>query len=297
MKIYKIRSDYDCLVKSKDSDIILDSNSQIVFDTPEQVLVYPLSLDALTFPFVIDLASEKKSPFFQRFNLKDCDLIYIFSRTYIKNEIIENLTLNQNECQVFVSQSSITFQTKKYRKTFCLSENFENYNIETKDDLVLLKLTGKAEYLWAFNADTGSLNYLQGEKIEKIDNNIFVTNSLNKISYHSIYQTYEISNNQILKKSENLKSNFEDSIIRNPNLIPFAFLEAVEIEDLNLARRYLCEKLAKEASNEHLQKFFGRFTKIMPLDDGKIGLVEKEKLKIITFTIKDNQIIDINLES
>lgn len=296
MKKYILRSEYDCLVKSETEEFLLDVNSQIVFEKPEKVLIYPLKTNKYCYPFSIDLENKLDSTLFSCHLFEDFVLIYISNPPYIKNEFIETIKLNKLECKVFISQETVSFQTENIKKTFNLDSNFETYSIITFDNLIMIKLVGEIEQLWIFNINNLSLKKLAGNKIEIVNHEIFVNKSIISINQHQLYEVYEIKENEIIKKSENIKSNLFDSKLRNPRVIPYAFLEAIQLKDYNLARTFLTENLSQTATNQHLDNYFKEIKKILPLNNNLIATLTSSGLQVYNFTLDNNLVSEIDLK-
>lgn len=297
MKNYIVRSEYDCLVKSSSGEELLDQNSQIVFDKPEKILIYPLKNSKNCFPFTIDFDGKHSSSLYRHFSLDDFDLFYISALPYIKKEIIETITTNNKTCKIYISEQEISFETDKIKKSFELQISFDTYSIDTSTNLILLKLSGKEEYLWVFNIETTDLRVLSGSKIEKINSEIFVSKTINSICKHDLYEVYELKDGNLIKNSEKLKSNFLENSIKNPNVIPYAFLEAVKLNDFDLARSYLTDSLSKSATNEHLKSYFKNIQKILPLKETLLGTISSEGFYVYTFVIKNGRIEEIGSKS
>ena len=296
MKNYKIRSDYDCLVKYEDGESFLDINTELNFSTPEKLLIYPLSqTNKNSFPFVVNLDSCESSRFFKIFKLKEFDLIYISAMPYVQNEIIETIVAKDNECKVYISEDYIAFEIDNQKKTIPLTKSFDDYSIKTIGNLLFLHLISKEETMWVFNLNNKSLRQFEGKKIELFENHLSVAKDVKDIANHVIYQTFEINNDEIITKKDSLKYNLQEPVIvTNPSIIPIAFLEAVKIEDFDLARRYLDNDLAKVTSDEHLKNYFKNIIKIIPFNNGLIGVMTQDDFKLFNFEIKNAKIVEIN---
>lgn len=296
MKKIKIRSDYDCLIKHEEGETFLDGNSEICFDKPEKILVYPLSQkNKNTFPFAIDLESPENTRFFSFYSLKEFNLIYISSSLYIQNEITEIITTNKKECKVKLSEDYISFDCDNQKKTVFLNQAFSDYSIKTLQNLLFLHLISENELMFVFNLNDKTLKEFSGKKIELFENHLSVAKEVNDIANHVIFQTFEIKDDKIILQKDTLKYNFEKPVlITNPLVVPIAFLEAIKLEDFDLAKHYLCEGLKTTTSENHLKKYFGEFLKIIPIEDYVIGIITPENLKVFEFKIENGLIVDIN---
>jgi len=296
MKVYKIRSDYDCLIKHEGGECFLDINSQLVFDRPEKILVYPLSqLNKNSFPFIINLDSCEDSRFFRCFKLKKYDFIYISSMPYVQNEIIESIAVGEKECKIHITEDFVAFEMENQKKTIPLTRYFDDYSIKVIKNFVFLHLVSENEILWALHLENKTLKQFVGKKIELFDNHLTVVKEVNDIANHVIYQTFEIKDDDIVVKQDSLKYSFEEpTLVSNPAVIPIAFLEAIKIEDFNLAKTYLEKNLAESTSENHLKNYFKSITKIIPLEENSIGIITDNNLRIFSFEIQNSKITEIN---
>ena len=295
MKFFKVRTDYDCLVKNKDGENLLDANSELLFESPEKLLIYPLShVNKNCYPFVLDLSGEEKSRFYKKFELKGYDLFYISNLPFVNNEIIEKVTINQKEFKVILNEGYLKIETDKMAKTLPLNNLFDDFEIQTIENFVLIHLISEKECLCIFNAENDNINFFEGNKIEIFEKRISITRELNDIARHIIFESYEIKNSIIEKVDSGLKHSFEfENIIKNPNLVPLAFLEAIKYEDFELAKFYLNDKLSSTPNNQ-FKEYFKTFSKIIPLEKLTYGLVSGDKLKVFHFQMENNKIAEIS---
>ena len=295
MKNFVVRSEYNCLIKHESGESFLDENSQLIFDSPEKLLVYPLSkTNKNSYPFVLDLGGTESSRFFKRFELREFDLFFISSLPYVKNEIIEKVKIDQIEKKILISEDNLCFETENLKKTIPLTKNFDDYYIKTSGNLILLHLISETENLWIYNVKDSSLRHFEGKKIEILDERIIVTRELNDIAHHVLFENYELKDDLVQKVDSGLKHSFESEVsVKNPKVIPIAFLEAVKYEDFELARTYLNENLSS-VSNDHFKQYFKEFSKIIPLENNSFGLISHNSLKRFKFTLQNGKISEIS---
>ena len=297
MKSYELRSEYDCLVKNSNTESFLDSNSSLSFDEPEKLLIYPINSNKYSYPFSLLLDEEEKNPFFKSFVYKNKKYIYLTTLPTIKNEIIEELNIDNKIYKISISEDYLCFSTNGSKKTIKLLNKFDSYLLHHENKYIILHLIGKVEDMWLYNFEKNQLHHLSGKKIEKIENQILISKEVHDIANHELYETYEIGESDLIKRSSKIKY-FENSpqIMRNERVIPIAFLEAIQIEDFELAREYLSPELKENSSIEHFKKYFGNILNIIPLEDFVFAVITPEKTNILKFNIKDSYISDISLE-
>ena len=297
MKNYKIRTEYDCLVKHKDGETFLDVNSEISFDSPQKVLVYPLRRTSkVSYPFSIDLDDSSENRFFRRFSFEQTQYVYINALPFFKNEVIEKITVGQDMCNVRINEEQICFETENYRKSLLLENLYSSYNIYSEKGLVFLHLIGNEELLLIFSIKNHSLKIVSGTKIEKIENQILCSKEVNDFANRQVYEYYEISEDEIRQKNIKIKYNLQEpNLTVNPNIIPMAFLEAIKIEDYEVAKKYLCDELRNNTTDEHFKKYFGNFSSFLNLKNSTLAIINSEKILICQFVIIESKIQEINL--
>lgn len=297
MKNYKIRTEYDCLVKHKDGETFLDVNSEISFDSPQKVLVYPLRRTSkVSYPFSIDLDDSSENRFFRRFSFEQTQYIYINALPFFKNEVIEKITVGQDLCNVRINEEQICFETENYRKSLLLENLYSSYNIYSEKGLVFLHLIGNEELLLIFSIKNHSLKIVSGTKIEKIENQILCSKEVNDFANRQIYEYYEISEDEVRQKNIKIKYNLQEpNLTVNPNIIPMVFLEAIKTKDFEVAKKYLCDELRNNTTDEHLKKYFGNFSSFLNLKNSTLAIINSEKILICQFVINESKIQEINL--
>ena len=298
MKKYELRTEYECLVKHSQGESFLDLNSSLIFDAPEKIVVYPLNQSKSCFPFTISLEDNNKNRFYKTFSYDDTCYIYISNFPFVKNQIIEEITVNNKTFRIFLSENSVCFESTCSRKTLDLNSSFDSYLIQTEKHFILLHLIGKLEEMWIYNTKNNQISHLYGKKIEKIEQQILVSKEINDIANHELFETYQLSDEDCTKKHCKIK--YFDTYpqkITNDLIVPLAFLEAVKIEDFDLAKEYLSETIKEETSVQHFKKYFGRILSIIPLKDYTIAVINEEKTVILKFLIKNSLILDISIEN
>ena len=294
MKMYKVRSDYTCLVKHLEGECILDQNSCLSFEKPETLLIYPLCERNKAFlPFVLNLNENSSSSFFQHYSLKEYGLFFLTYTNYVENEIVEKIDTLSNSCKLVLSEEYISFETEGIRKTISVKNKFNNYSIKTIKDLVLVSLQSDVDELWIFDTKNTNLRHFEGKKIELLENQIVITREINDIAKHIVFESFEIENDQIVQKSFSSKLvSQEQNLVKNPKIIPIAFLESIKYRDFDLAKKYLSETL-KQSSNDALSNFFGDISKIIPLENSVVGIISNGMFKSFLFNIENGLITEI----
>ena len=154
-------------------------------------------------------------------------------------------------------------------------ENAENYidqkynkkivNLNTKtinDTLFIYCKTNTQSYVImtvSFKNNTYTTTNLEEvDLLEHENNKILTFNALFDLAKHGVTKEYSFEKNFSEKAS--LVSVY-DSLkkVTKKELIPYAFFDAVRVENYTLAREYLAESLKTKLKDEHLKHFFGDF--------------------------------------
>lgn len=292
MNKYILRSCFDCLVKVENEENLLDSNSQIVFDYPQKVLIYPLSYNKFSFPFTIDLTQSSDSEICKIFEYNGSKLFYLNSPYSITNEVVEEVSCQGKKCEISLAQGELSFKVDKLKKTLPILGSYKSYTVQTNNSFVILFFNGNEDSLYLFNVNDYSITHLEGQKIELIDNKIFVSKQANDIVSHQIYDTYEIKGDKLTK----IAGKFKVDALSRPlkeGVLPLAFVEALKIGDYLLALDYLGKNLQDSTSTEHLKTYFGEIKSFVSLEPSLIAIINNKETKIYSFTVKDNKIEEI----
>lgn len=293
MKIYELRTEIDCLIKSDDGECLLDQNQSIIFNSPQKILVYPLSRNRNQFPFFIDLNISHSGKFYSHYSIDERELFLINSLSQVRNENIEKIEIGNKTCLIKINEETISFEYDNIKKSLSLMQEFNSYSISKVDNFILLTLIGQNEEMWLYNISDNSLNHIFGNKIERIDNQIMVTYHSQGIYDNQIYKTYEIANNKLIEKKSSISHISPPVKIYSDKVIPIAFLEAVRDRDYYTAKTYLSQRLSESVTDEHLEKFFGNFDKIVPLSNSRYLIIRGDKFKVFRFVVVNNLIEDI----
>lgn len=93
--------------------------------------------------------------------------------------------------------------------------------------------------------------------------------------------------------------NNNPGIVHDKKLIPYAFLEAVQINNFNLARHYITKEMSEKLSDNNIKAFFGNFINISQdcYNDALCLIYDKQECfeaKDYIFDFEDNKISNIN---
>jgi len=217
-------------------------------------------------------------------------------------------TLFEDANQTFIIESSdLLF-------TFTLPAKLSEYEINetTIQNTRCIKLNGisaedKQYVLIVGYIDSGYEHLLDvlADKIEETTegeiNSLEIVRDLAKHGYVEKYsfdgRCFNLSDNYTVYM------NSAPEIAPNPHLIPYAFIEAVNVSNLNLARKYLDSELSSALSDQHLRTFFEDYCEVCwnAYEDRPLSLAviygEKVRVaKIYDFALDNNKITNITSE-
>jgi len=288
---YIIRSDYDCIVKNQFDEKFLDKNSELVFDKPEMLLIYPTNAKNLL-PFVLDLSSETSDKF-SAFIYESSRFYYLMNKSKIENCYIENFKYNGENYSIKLSQEKVVFISQRSEKSVYLEDVFEDYSYQILNKLLLLHLIGKTETLFCYNLENGKIKQIKGDKIEQIENQILLSKDVDNLLHQKIFETYIIKDNEIKQTAKSIK-NEEYNGFYDESLIGYVFLESVKSEDYEFAKNLLSDELKNQISTNHLRDYFGKFDKFIHLKNQDFAIFNNTSTFIYSFKIFDKKITEIS---
>lgn len=206
---------------------------------------------------IIKLSNQNYKIFF---NLPDC--IVYHPSTLLCSTIINNLSLSfwDSTTQFLIIQNENTMQ--KITINYYIKEpKFINY-------LQYYALTGKTDnldYVLIFDS-YGNILFEEAQNIIELNKeNITTLQKIKDIANHGYVSKYKI-NDGIVHTLEQYSVYLDERphIAPNNMIVALAFLEAINIKNLSLARSYLCDELSSTLTDNQLTDFFGGYTEFEP---------------------------------
>jgi len=191
-------------------------------------------------------------------------------QTHKKAVMIDNIQL-QDDIIVSIFDDGIynlEINTKNKLYKFPLSEKIFDYKFEyyIENETSFLVLEGKNIqnqcFLLVFSNFICNLEIV-ADSIEHTKTEITVLNYQNDIAKHGVVQKYKLDKNHFILSDE--YTVFLDEKPHTPKdskIIPWAFAEALNIGDINLARTFLEKGLNNTLNDELLNTFFGNYSEI-----------------------------------
>lgn len=299
MSYIHIKPTFNCLIKLSNLEKVLNKNKTYSFLCKEDVLnviVYPLYTTSSSLPFSFKF--DTSNPICQ----KNVDVIKYPNNNYlltISPFLIgaktlgiktKTLTFGLTKHTIYYSLNAPFNVKLESENTFCeysFNEVICNINFVTiaSNLLIYAKLENGLGYVFCnINFENNTYSLVSLEKIDLLENKnnfIYTYKNLNDISHHGEVCKYSIQN-QYNKVCYIVYNENSPVIIKHKELIPFAFFEAIKIENFKLARLYLTPELSNKLTNYHFKKFFGKFIKAtLPLTheeyEDEISLIYENK--------------------
>ena len=199
---------------------------------------------------------------------------------------------------------SINFTDSSLHNT-SINLNFFVKNAKINEFLQYYAVRGTVDttndYLMLINKQGKKLLEVSANKIEITDTEITTLELIKDVNGHGYVTNYLIKNNQIkLEKSYSVFINNYPKKPANIYAINWAFVEAINIGNLSLAREYLTNELNSILDDNHLINFFGNYTEMETnwISDNQMEILVisadfPRVAKIYTFELKDNKISNI----
>lgn len=294
--ILKIKTDFDCMISlnssytkklEKDSFQTLklslnDNENLTIFVEPtvkSENLILPYNVYIKNSTSSLNIESSST----EIYNYKNVYLIKL-----LKLEVVKNMKVILSEQNFSVFNTFCTNITLP-NITIPLNVLFENVTVQKSGANKILLFDEK--YAFIFN---NNFNVLFNDYYDKIDiknNEISLISNLSDIAKHSILTT--INGTNIQKKTVYQFSH--PKLTHSKKLIPIAFLQALKVDNINLAKHYLTQHLQDIATLDSLKSFFGDYKKL-ELDSENIVLFYSDKThKIFSFDFSFDKISKINV--
>ena len=182
-----------------------------------------------------------------------------------------------------------------------IEHNLEYKQLNHKDFIFLSgKTIGGRQYLMVLCNYFCNLEIV-ADKIEQTEKEITSLCYQYDIANHGVVQKFSLKEKGFALVDEyTVFAEGKPFLSTNINIIPWAFMEAVNIGDINLARQYLDADLNNILSDEHIKQYFGNYTEIVwnkyqnkPQTLCLIYSGNPRTTKVFEFQIKQNKIYNI----
>ena len=236
---------------------------------------------------------------------------------YVAPKMLSELALSRGDAAMLFSDACQTFIVEGQQDllfSFSLPQVLTGYEIteQTIQTTPLVKLTGKTEdgkqYLLVVGYVNNGYEHLidiLSDKIEFSDQGELSSLELvSDIAGHGYVEKYTFDGSSFtLQDNYTVYMDSEPHLTLTPHLMPYAFMEALNVNNLKLARHYLSSELSSALSDQHLRTFFGDYCEVCwnayserPLSLAVIYGEHVRTAKIFDFCLHGNKISNITGE-
>ncbi len=272
--MYKIFSEYDCLLKFDNKEIFLDKNEHAISNNACKIDVYPIGKSS-AYPFVIDLAKLEKSRFYRYVTYhSNCYIFFVESLPISSSNIHIFPSLNT---EVEIGKNIATFKTNSTKKS--IEFPFSLYSCKNIKNLIVCSFEGQQNLLAIFNPQSNKIKVFTGNFL--LDEN-FLT-----------IQT-EFFDSKFLFSDDGLKFDSYVSHKKIPQkLLPYQFMLSIKNENYQFAHSLLDRKCQNEISIANLKNFLPDLEFFKFVEENSCIAISQGTSKILTFTIVNDKILDI----
>lgn len=292
---YRIIPAYECLVISGQEQIFLQEGEILEFDNPVLLSIYPTQNNRINYAFNLNLASTSESVRYQVVQHDNQVDYFLTNGISCENFIIVPVTINDNICKLELSENRVTIKYKQHKKKINLASKFTKYKTGILSNCVYCLLTCTAkENLIIFDTISGKVTSLNGDEIKINTNNIVLTENIDNVARHVIQTEYVITAEGLTETSKQISYQAgRPVIVTIPQTMPYAFLEAISVQDTELAFSYLDISMKRKVDSQHLLAYFGQIQNFHAIDTKTYLVNTTESKKIYKFITNDNKITEI----
>ncbi|MBQ3048143.1 MAG: hypothetical protein IJD48_03925 [Clostridia bacterium] len=276
--ILHIKPDFDCLLKSSKTEIFLKANSTNSFLTSTQkitLLFYPTNCSeySLPFCFVFDAKNPCHSKNVKVANFNNNNYLLSVSPFFISKP--QNLLFSTKKLKTNSTEHTIFFNTNSDLNLKIESDlDVFSYNFDVKIKQLKCVSLNQNILIYAHGCHGGVvvlLDYTQDkykiilcEKVdilEETNSTLKTYKCLYDFAGHGVVNTFDL-NKSLLPNTQLVYANKSPFLAKHKEIIPYAFFEAIKVNNLKVARFYLSTSLSNKLSDKHLKVFFDNFDDI-----------------------------------
>ena len=297
MKEIKLITTYDCLIKTETSSIELCKNESVKIDNEKFIDVYPIDKsNKISFQIKLDNLTENQ--FYQCYEDNDKIYICLLNGNKCSSYYSHAFANNTPSPNVELGDGKVTFNSYPYKKVIEFSKDYKDFSCHKLYNIMYALLRGKEKYLLiAMNIKNGKIKMFKGKTISLEKNGFTVIQNFDNLAQHKIKSKYKISKEGLKRiEHEILYANTVARTISINEGIPYAFLEAIKVEDYTLALSYLSESLKVKVDTKLLKKCFGKVVFYFEMEKNKFFIKTEQKPLTAIFDIKNSKILDIDIQ-
>jgi hypothetical protein len=235
------------------------------------------------------------------------NLIYNHELPKVLSQTSYNIKNFSHTATVFYDGiNQLTIEDRGLLFTHKIKEDLITAEIEKikNSQVIMLEAKTKANKLYCLvltfnNSKYEVLKECLANKIEKGNKTITFLTHLNDMGGHGFVEECELTQEKLnIKEDYVVYLNDKAKTTNLPELVPYAFLEAVKCKNFVLARNYLQKELSDSLQDEHLIAYFGDFVEVKPAlyekaATNKLALIYEDKktfAKIFVVELEKNKI-------
>lgn len=292
MKSIKIIPSYNCIVVGQDGQLYLEQGQVLSLPRDQILSIYPTEKSE-NLAFRLDTSTNDSTCFFDALSFEEQKIFVLLDGNLCQNFQVHKLNINGEVCTVEVGQKQATIKYLQTKKTISLPMRYSSYKVAAQGGYVYILLTDRLKQdLLLFNTSSARLSHISGSQISINGNKVFVTSELENISRHIVSEEYLLDDElKLLDKSISYQS--RQITVQAKEVVPYAFLQALQVGDGPLASGYLDLPLRRQIDNPHLLSFFGDITAFFALDKQTYYVKAQSQSGIFKFLMQDNKISEI----
>lgn len=295
MKNNIVISAYDFLAVADKKELFVEAGQRLQIQEEKPISIYPCGQQK-SMAFILDFQAQQNSNFYYVIDNNDDRIFYLTNGAYCQNFIIATQNINGNDCKFELGEKEMTISYLQFKKVLHLQNAFEKYQTGIMGDNVYILLTSTYKQdLILFNTISGKVEILSGDRIQITSANILLSKTLDNIARHIVEEEYIITNQGLVKKSQAINyANGRPIIVTASQVVPYAFLQALQVGDISLASSYLDISMRRKIDDEHLKEYFGEIQSFYAVDLQTYFVKTRDSKDIYKFTIIDNKICEID---
>ena len=275
--MFKIYSQYDCLLKYNDKEVMLSQNENLDFEEAVKINVYPINNKV---SFVLDLENLISCQFYKVKQENDITYIVFIESFFVHKEDIYSFKNFSYPFEVIVSNKDICFASSSIKKTISLPPYYDYKVSKIKNLCVCHFHSDEFSYLIIYNPKNNKVKVFND--IKDFSDDKFII----KEDYFDL--EYKIDNDGLKNSSY---------IINKPipsELTAYQFMQAIKLQGYDLAFSLLSDSMQQKITIKELREFLPdiKFFKFIKHD--KCLALSSSDTIILSFTLNNNKIEDIS---
>ena len=210
-----------------------------------------------------------------------------------------------DDCTFSIIKGTLFAQSKEHNFYYPLPCDLDKINIKKINDFFVLSATEETgqNYILILNANLQLQFDALADKIEFDGKTVVTLQNVYDIARHGLVKTFKFNKTGFAKTQQySVYTQSEPVSPANYRALPWAFMEAVNIQNYTLARSYLHPNLSQVLKDEHISAYFGDFLEVLPSLDNDYSVLalvysgNPRFVKNYKFEIIENRIYNIDCQ-